>query len=215
MDLMQKRLSIVLVILAATLLPREYSKAGGIAERRVAAVHVKQFAGPNALRSISREAQVPIGFKGVVDYKTERTISLDFRGGSIGELLDYFVSQAPGYAWEEGEGIIHVSRSSDAPSVASVVISNSNVQTRTRQEIWDELDARPEIKTWLAENHCTLNEVFNGAPFRTHNTPITISAGTMTLSELLDQVALKSGENYWAIVQSPAGQECRTSIAVW
>jgi hypothetical protein len=94
-------------------------------------------------------------------------------------------------------------------------MSYPGAHNKTREELWGDIAKKPEITAWLYANHCERQQLFTGSEFRTHNGPISIDAGSMTVAHLLDQVAIKSGENYWAIVQSPPDKVCQVSILLW
>jgi len=184
-----------------------------LSNRNIGAVHIEQFGAANALRSISQKAQIPIGVEAIVDYKNEHEVKLDFPGGTVADLLNMFVSQAPEYRWDEVEGIIHVFQDAKHLPLADTTISYLGAKSRSRKEIWSDLNKMPEIAAWMNANHCQRQELFNGKEFRAHNAPISIERGTITVSELLDQVAVKSGENYWAILRSSASETaCQVTI---
>jgi hypothetical protein len=86
---------------------------------------------------------------------------------------------------------------------------------RSRHDIWEDIAKRPEVRAWMQSSHCTRGELFNGKEFRDHNEPINIQAGSMTVAELLDQVASKSGVNYWAVLQSASDSPCSLQIILW
>jgi hypothetical protein len=183
-------------------------------KQRVAPIHVEQFGVHNALRSISQKMGVPIGVEMIFEPKTEPTLNFDFPGGTVADLLNTLVSHAPGYRWDETDGMIHVFRNSTHLPIASVTMSYPGVENKSREDIWEDIAQRPEITAWLEANQCARQELFGGREFRTNNAPISIDPGTMTLAQLLDQVAVKSGVNYWAISQTP-GKPCQVSIILW
>jgi hypothetical protein len=210
---------VLFAVVILQLLPTHYGRASADptnnSNKRVPACHIEQFAAYNALHDISQKAAVVIGVEAVVDYKTEPTVKLDFPGGTLADLLNMFVSQVPEYRWSEDDGLIHVFRNAAHLPIADVLMSYPGARDKTREEIWEDIAARPEIKTWLDSNHCSRQELFNGKEFRSHNGRISIDPGSMTLAQLLDEVAVKSGVNYWAILQSPPGKTCQLSIFLW
>jgi len=213
---MMKTASTIMILGAlVTLASPAFANSRGVSNNHVPAIHIETFGAHNALYLISEKANVPIGVEAIFDYKMEPTIDFDFPGGTVADLLNMFVSQASDYRWVEDTGIIHVFWNSTHLPIADVMLSYPGAENKTRQQIWDDIDKRPEVIAWLNANHCERNELFMGKEFRAHNGPISIKAGSMTLAQLLDQVAIKSGENYWAIVQSPAGQKCQIRISVW
>jgi len=189
-------------------------KASRISDKHVAACHIEQFGVDNTVREIADLAHVPIGVESVFDPKTEPKIKIHFRGGRLANLLDRLVSQAPEYRWTEDDGIIHVLWHGAHLPLANVAMSYPGVRDKTKLEIWQDLAARPEVKAWLDSNHCSRQEAFSitGATGTTPHVRISIEAGSITLARLLDQAAIKSGENFWKIVQSPPGKPCVVGI---
>jgi len=210
-------------VLETGLIPpyRALGNPSNISKASVAACRIEQFGVTNALWDIVYQAHVAIGVEAVVDYKTEPTINIDFPGGTLGQLLDRLISQTPQYRWIEDDGIIHVLWHGAHLPIANVVMFYPGVQDKTRLEIWEDLAARPELKAWLEANHCSRQEILGGGGLftpgdksRTRDVRISIDGGSITLAQLLDQVAIKSGKNYWSIVQSPASKPCQVSINV-
>ncbi|MGC1361368.1 MAG: hypothetical protein WA826_09350, partial [Silvibacterium sp.] len=156
-----------------------------------------------------------IGLEAVIDFRKESTIVLDFPGGTVGDLLNMLVAKAPGYTWKESDdGVIHVSGRS-VPSIGSIVIPYPGADLKTRREIWEDIGELPQMKQWMTLNRCSPRNLMGGWEFKTHNDPISIPPGQMTLAQLLDDVSLKSGSNFWAIVQSPPNEPCWVSVIAW
>jgi hypothetical protein len=97
--------------------------------------------------------------------------------------------------------------------LANVVMAYPGAHDKTVREIWMSLGDNPEIKAWLGANHCMRQEVFDD--YGSGSQPevrISIDAGSMTLAQLMDRVAIKSGTNFWEISQSPPGKTCVVAI---
>lgn len=183
--------------------------------RRAGACRIEQFGAYRALAEISQKTGTPIGVDAVQPEK-EATIAFDFPGGTLGDLLNMFISQAPDYQWSEAKGgVIHVSRVGGHVSLLDVVIHYPGADAKNREEIWEDLANRPEVAAWMKEAHCSRREFFQGREFSEHNNRISVAAGSMSIAQLLDEVAVKSGENYWAVLQSSPDEECRVAIILW
>lgn len=192
-----------------------WGKASGISDTRVAPCRIEDFGVDPAVQGIARISHVPIGVEAVFDLKTEPTIKIDFPGGTLADLLDRLVSQAPNYRWREDHGVIHVLWHGAHFPLAEVVMAYPGADNKTVQEIWDDLAARPELRAWLSSNRCFRQEIISGdGPTDYHDRRISIEAGSMTLAQLMDRVAIKSGSDFWKIVQSttPPGQPCEVGI---
>ncbi len=187
-----------------------------LSNKRVAACRIEQFGAYNALRDVSQKAHVAIGVEAAIDYKTEPTVVLDFPGGTVADLLNMFISRVPDYRWEDADaGIIHVFRDATHVPLADIMISYPAARNKTRKEVWEDIGKAPEITEWMNSAHCSRRELLHGKEFRNHNDPISIEQGSVTLAQLLDEVAIKSGENYWAILQSTPGKPCQVSVFLW
>jgi hypothetical protein len=131
--------------------------------------------------------------------------------------MSLFVEKYPEFSWQESsDGIVHVTRKGATPSLAAVVLAYPGAVDSTRQQIWSNLSELPEVSAWRSANHCIRGEILDGTEFKTHNQPLSIESGSMTVAHLLDLIAIKSGTNFWAILQTPGSSgQCRLAINVW
>jgi hypothetical protein len=184
--------------------------------KRIGACHIEQAGAYHALAEISEKANIVIGVEAVQPEK-EPTVVLDFPGGTVADLLNMFTARVPDYSWQEASnGVVHVTRTSAHVSLLDVGIAYPGADNKTRQQIWEDIAVRPEVSAWMNSVHCSREELFHGGEFRTHNGPISIAPGSFTVEQLLDDVAVKSGDNYWAVLQSPrSSSSCRVSIILW
>jgi hypothetical protein len=183
-----------------------------IPAKHVDAFHIEQFGVYHALAEISQKAGIGIGVD-AVQPDHEPTIVFDFPGGTVSDLLNLFLSQGPEYEWHESQSsMIHVSRRGSHVSLLDVQLSLQSSQKATRQEISEGLNSIPEITNWLNSNRCSRDQFTQGGEFRTHNDPISLPARTLTLEELLDEIALRSGSNYWAVLQNHTDGACHVTI---
>lgn len=190
-----------------------------LAASAVSGSHVEPYriASPDvsdAFHQIAGKSHVPIGVEGIFNYHTEPTIKIEFPGGTLADLLNRLVSQAPNYQWKEEDGIIRVLWHGTHLPIANVVIAYPGAHDKTVEAIYWDLGTLPELRAWLRSDHCSLLHGVIGAQLGTwDDRRISIDAGSMRLRELLDRVAIKSGGNYWAIVRSSAAdQQCWVSI---
>jgi hypothetical protein len=184
--------------------------------KKVGPHHFEQFGILNLLGQISYETGTPIGLDAVLPEK-ESTIAFDFPGGSVADLLNMLVAEVPDYRWEEARGgVIHFYRPGGHVGLIDVVMSYPGAVKRTRKQIWEDIASRPEISSWLSSTRCSRSEFFTGSEFRTNNDRISISSGDVTLAQLLDATAVKSGSKFWAVLQSPPSTTpCQVSIILW
>jgi hypothetical protein len=181
--------------------------------RRVKPAHIEQFGYYNALSEMASKAKIQIGVEYEQELK-ERPIQFDFSGGTVGEFMNAFIQQAPEFSWKESNGFIHVTLRGRQLDIGNVSIVIPQALTKSRMDIWEDLATTPEIRTALVETGCVRQEFTTGKEFRDNNKPIKLDSGTKTLRQLLDEVASKSGENFWLILKSPPNQK-PCSIAIW
>ena len=193
---------------------RVTGRATGLLQKKVGKIHFTHNGAHNVLHEISHEAHVAIGVEAVEPADTS-WIAFDFPGGTVRELLDSFVAQVPGYQWRQDEGIIHVLWHGTHLPIADVAMSYPGAHDQTLLQVYWGLGSIPELKAWLESHHCSYPDgvITFGNPGRAPT--LSVDGGSMTLAQLLDQVAIKSGENYWSIVQTPAGEPCEVSIHLW
>jgi hypothetical protein len=189
---------------------------GVTSAKRLGQMRIEQYGVYNAAGEIAQKAHVPIGVDAILPAK-ESNVVLDFQGGTVADLLNMLISRAPDYGWEEADdGVIHVFRKSAQVSLLDMVMYYPGAEKKTRHEIWDDLSNRPEISQWLKANNCSRQEFFAGNEFRSNNEPISIAPGTITVRQLFDEVAVKSGSNSWVVLQSPlSGASCHVSLMLW
>jgi hypothetical protein len=159
----------------------------------VGTFHIQGVSTYEALQNVSRKYNVVIGMEGVV-YKTDPKISLDFSGGMVADLLNAIVAEAPDYRWQNDDGIIHVFRSGAPAPLAKLVLNYPGASQKDRYEIWRELQTLPEYVGWMKSNQCRSWGQIRRMDFRLNDGPVDIPAGHMTVAQLLDQVAKKSGD---------------------
>jgi hypothetical protein len=182
---------------------------------KMEAFHIQGISAFEALQYISRKYNVAIGMQGVVR-KTDPKIDLNFSGGTVGDLLNAFVAKARDYHWQNDEGFIHISRNDAPVSLANVVLTYPGTSQKERYEIWRTLHTLPEYVSWMKANQCHAFEQIRPVDFKFNDGPIDIAPGKMTVAQLLDQVAKKSGDGFWAVLQSdPSDATCRVSVIDW
>ncbi len=213
MKLLIRLLAVVLACQLGSIAAQD--RAVPLSSLKVGAWHLEVLGADNAVRKISSFVHVPIGLEAYIDISHDEMVVLDFPGGTVGDLLNLFVSRHPDFSWVEDGGIIHVSTRPERPGLGDVEISYPGAQNKTREEVWNDLATIPEINHWMKANDCSRLELMTGKEFKLNNRVVSIEASRMSVSRLLDQVALKSGQDFWEILQTPKGKPCRLHITVW
>jgi hypothetical protein len=181
----------------------------------VGAFSVQGVSAYELLQNVTRKYNIVIGMEGVMS-KTDPKINLDFAGGTVANLLDAFVAAAPDYRWQNDDGIIHIFRNGAAPQLANVVLSYPGATAKLRFQIWRQIHTLPEYVGWMNSYQCRAREQSRLEDFRLDDGPIDIAAGQMTVAQLLDQGEKKSGDGFWAVLQSnPTDRGCQVSVIAW
>ena len=189
-----------------------------ISEKVVGPCKFQTFGADDATRKIADCAKIPIGVEYVFIHEIERTISIDFGGGTAAELMNQFAQQAPEYSWKDDGTVIHVFQKAAHVPIADVLMAYPGAQQKTRQEIWEDIQNRPEINRWMETFRCDRQELMSGTEFSQNNDRITVEPGQLTLAQLLDAVIIKSGDNHWVISLSRPrrpGDTCKITIFLW
>ena len=182
---------------------------------KVEARQFRGFGAYNAVAEIAAYAHVVIGFVAVRP-KEWSAYDFHFSGGTLADLLDSFVNQNPDYQWEVIEdGVLRVRRRGQPVSLAAESVSYPGAVNATRKEIWEVIQKLPEVKAWMISNHCSPLDLLSGNEFRIHNEPINIEPQTLSVSQLLDKVALRSGSHSWTIIRSTPGALCTITLEAW
>src|SRR5579864_1626064 len=156
------------------------SKPTASLSREIGPFHVEQFGAYHALAEISQKAGVGIGVD-AIQPSEEATISFDFPGGTVSDLLNLFSSQVPEYEWHQGaSSFIHMSRRGAHVSLLDVRLDYAGVHDMSRKDFWEGVSKVPEIAAWLDSNHCSRDQFTQGGEFKTYNGPISINSGTLT-----------------------------------
>jgi hypothetical protein len=148
--------------------------------------------------------------------ENETKITFDFPGGTVADLLNKFVAQYPDYRWREEHGAIHVFRKEGHVSLTDGSLSYPGSTNLTRLELWLDLYERPEIRAWMNSTNCRPEGPVPVRQLKPDKRPISIAPGSITVAQLLDEVAHRSGANYWAVLQSPPSRRlCHVSVITW
>jgi hypothetical protein len=179
---------------------------------RVEAFHIDKLSAHETLQYISRKYYIVIGVEAAV-YKTDPKINVDFSGGTVRDLLNAFVAAAPDYRWQNDKAVIHVFRNGPPSPLANLSLNYPGASQKQRFEVWQTLHFLPEYLNWMKTNQCRSFERIRPLDIHFNNAPIDIAPGQMTVAQLLDQVATKSSDGFWAVLQfDPSEPGCRVSV---
>lgn len=178
-------------------------------------VHIRSYGVANALAELSKEQHIVIGYEGVNEYP-ENTIQIDESSGTVAEILNKIVAQAPSNAWRiTDSGTIRVYNAEGRVSLVDVKPTNFVISGMDRREIWKSLERIPELKSWLDQHQCTRGEIFMGHEWSQNMKKISLDTEGKPLGRILDDVAGATGTYFWKVVQAQADDRCVVRIFLW
>ena len=153
---------------------------------------------------------IPIGLETAANEPELSSYSIDFKSGTLADLLTQFVSQHSLYAWRVEEGVVNVFpkdgyRDAVYKELLATKIQKFSVKAKTScWNLVEDLVAQPETKTVLAATRST----FNGrspSGFHIHNVgrSFTLAVSDVPLKSILNTVVSKSSTaKFWFITRN-------------
>ena len=162
------------------------------------------------LGELSLLYDVPIGLETAVNEGAFTPYSIDFKKGTLADLLTQFVSQHSLYAWKIEGGVVNVfpagaNRDFVAKELLEVNIRKFSVKEKTScSNLVEDLVAQPEVKRVLAANNASFN---GGTPsgFYIQNVGrrFMLEVSNVTLKSILNEVISKSSTaRFWVITRN-------------
>jgi hypothetical protein len=150
---------------------------------------------------------IPIGLETVADERELTRYSIDFKKGTLADLLTQFVSRHSRYTWKIEDGVINVFpkdgyRDLVLKELLAVKIQRFSVKEKT--SCWDlvkDLLAQPEAKTVLAANESTFNgRTPSGFYIQNVGRSFALEVSNVPLKSILSKVISKSSTaKFWVI----------------
>jgi hypothetical protein len=183
--------------------------------RPVGPVKIEEFGLWNALKDLAQQKQFVIGLVGD-DRDMQISFKVNLESATIGEVLDALIRQAPAFSWqEEPSGTFRVTSKSLVNDLADLQVSYPGAANLTREQFWRNLEVFQPVSTWLNTHSCKRWDIFNGHEFSDRNDPMEIRGATESVSDLLNEVAGKSGADFWGIMRRIDDGHCSVQIIVW
>jgi hypothetical protein len=171
----------------------------GLAQQRMANVHIKTQGIGQFFSRLSLANDIPIGLEIAANEDALAIYRLDFQGGTLAQLLTQFAAEHKEYAWEIRNGVVSVfpkEQYRDAVLTQLLVTEISRFSVKKRTSCWalsDALAATPEIKSILDANRMTHSPGYVGGfyiPQLGKNFALTVSR--RNLKSILDKVVKES-----------------------
>jgi hypothetical protein len=171
----------------------------GLAQKRLADIHIKAQSIGQFFSQLSLANDVPIGLEIAANEDESTLYRIDFRRGTLRQLLAQFVAEHQEYAWEIRNGVVSVfpkEQYRDAVLTQLLATEISSFSVKKRTSCWalsGALAATPEIKSILDANRMTHSPGYVGGfyvPQLGKNFALTVSQ--MNLKSILDKVVKES-----------------------
>jgi hypothetical protein len=187
-------LLLLMMMSAGIALGQEQSNAPRTQQLRVVVFHgdLRMLLG-----SLAETNGVVIGFE--TDATSPLLVKVDARDVNFRQLLDVIVLGHPQYRWREVDGSIEFTPVSGGSNVLDAVIPNFEVKDVHFAEATDSLLKLPEVQGSLAAMALTRNEA--GYQPRSLGNTFSLRLEQVTVRRALDEIARKSGTNFWAFRQ--------------
>ena len=165
------------------------------------------------LDSIRQDYRIPIVFE-VADsgYIAGNPIDLNtydihLKAGKLRDVLDSIIKQRPNYKWEITDGVINFipvkNRNPFIEKLFNTRIKSVSLKSYTfDSEIDRQLEVIPEVAELLKLNNTTVNDIYEisiivGATYP--KIEVNLDLSDVTFRELLNNIAKKSGANFWLV----------------
>jgi hypothetical protein len=159
---------------------------------------------------LSLRYDIPIGLETAVNESAFTPYSIDFKKGTLVDLLTQFVSQHSLYAWKIEDGVVSVfptdaHRDFVAKQLLEVKIRKFSVKEKTScSNLVENLVAQPEAKRVLAANNATFNGIApSGFYIQNVGRRFMLEVSDVTLKSILNKVVSKSSTaRFWVITRN-------------
>lgn len=185
-----------------------------LATRRLENVKVKAQSVGQMFSDLSLSLDIPIGLEIAPDDDESATYDIDFKGGTLSELLTQFVARHNQYTWEIKDGVVNVfpkdgRRHPLFGELLETTISGFSINENT--DCWtvaDSLVTTPEIKQILEINGTTYRRrSFSGAYIPQLGRNFKLGVSNMTLRSILNKVIKESPTaRFWVITRNSSDQ---------
>jgi hypothetical protein len=157
-----------------------------------------------ALQKASYKYGVPLGIDaGVQGLGTQHT-SVSISQGTVADVFDALVQQAPDYKWVQTKGVVNVMPRQDSDSVLDLKIARFRANKATPDAIVAAIGSSPEVKAWVSQNRMVERDLFTpsilvGEGGKTDQPRVSLSVKNATLRDILNMIVKKPGFRVWLV----------------
>ena len=153
---------------------------------------------------------IPVGLETAVNEAALSPYSIDFKKGTLADLLTEFVSQHSRYAWKIEDGVVNVFPKEGYRDVVSnellaIKIQRFSIKKRMScRNVVDDLVAQPEVKRVLATNNSTFDgPAPSGFYIQNVGRSFSLEVSDVSLRSILNELVRKSPiARFWVITRS-------------
>ena len=153
------------------------------------------------LSTISRRTKVPLGFlqiRGASGDPGNRKKSIAVRNGTVEQVLDRFVGEDPRYKWVMIDGVVNVLPTDDA-DIIKVLVSRVDLRDAAPEEAEFSILDLPDVRASLKNAGLSQTEMRTSFGAVQERSRFSLSAESVTLQEILNQVVRSNFVGYWSL----------------
>jgi hypothetical protein len=156
----------------------------------------------DVVHRLAVKCHLVIGVSGTMRDADALPINIEMKNGTLGEALDAVTKADPRFEWRQSNGAILLVTRLAPLALIDVTVHSFRTHHPQSWEIPDLLQDVPEIHDWLQDHKCALGNLRNKADHKPKTWPrFSIHAEGLSLSSILDQIALQSRSSEWDVIQ--------------
>ena len=160
------------------------------------------------VNELREKFRVPVGMD-LEALSDRRPIAIKVSRGNVADVLNAIVAQQHGFKWAEVNGVVNIGPQHNANSILELRIAHFRRNQARYDQIHDAIVSLPEVKTWLEDNHLTVDGstvviggVSPGQPFKPL---VSLDLQETTLREILNRIIKCPGYDAWTISRGGGG----------
>lgn len=157
-----------------------------------------------ALEEASFKYDIPLGIEADERGQGAKHISVSISKGTVADIFNALVQQAPNYKWVESGGVVNVLPQQGGDSVLDLKIARFHVTHATPDGLHTAIRSLPEVRAWLNQHHLTehgpvTGNVLIGRNGKTDQPHVSLSVKNITLREIMNTIVKKHGFHVWFV----------------
>jgi hypothetical protein len=158
----------------------------------------------SALQEASYKYGVPLGVETDAQGQAAGHISINVSHGTVTDIFNALIQQAPNYRWIESSGVVNVMPEQNADSLLDLRIAGFHVTHATPDRLHAAIRSLPEVEAWLnqrnlVEHSPATSSILIGSNGKTGQPRVSLRLKKMTLREIMNTVVKKPGFRVWFV----------------